>query len=103
MIECIYCRCGTLFAACVDGSQDEEWNKNKSIYRRAGCKVKIVESCDFRGLGSCSCDVTTPLVTGQANCEEILEAIAGYQNALDLSVQFSEQREGGDATSVAPK
>ena len=54
-VEAIYCgKCGTLFAACVDGYQDNEWNSNKQDYLRRGDKVELIENNSVT-LNSCKC------------------------------------------------
>lgn len=55
--EIIKCRCGVVFAACVEGHQDKEWDDSKREYLAAGCTREIVPSNSFR-LGSCDCEKT---------------------------------------------
>lgn len=46
--------CKTIFAACIDGEQDSEWNKQLADYEKKGCIVSYVETAtiDFR---PCKC------------------------------------------------
>jgi hypothetical protein len=57
--EIIRCKCGVVFAACVEGHQDKEWDKNKRQYLKAGCTREIVPFDSFR-FGSCDCKKTEP-------------------------------------------
>lgn len=52
--EIIRCHCGCIFAACVDGFQDDAWNKQKSKYLSAGCTAETIRSNEVR-LNSCDC------------------------------------------------
>lgn len=53
-IEVIKCHtCGTIFAACCDGYQDDDWRKERKKYLDSGCTVTFenredvqVSSCD---------------------------------------------------------
>lgn len=57
MIEVIKCSCGKVFAACVDGSQDDEWKENKKQYLKAKCTIEYKERQDFV-FESCKCPKT---------------------------------------------
>ena len=47
--EIIRCgKCNSIFAACVHGWQDQTWANNRRNYQKAGCKVEIVATSDFR-------------------------------------------------------
>lgn len=48
-----YSCCGIIFAACVDGLQDAEWDRNARKYRSQGHKVELIEG-DVR-FGKCEC------------------------------------------------
>lgn len=37
-IERITCNCGQVIAGCVQGQQDDGWNKDKERYIESGCK-----------------------------------------------------------------
>jgi hypothetical protein len=54
MLEVIKCKCEKIFAACVDGMQDREWNKNKAKYKKLGCSTYYVDNQDFK-FESCEC------------------------------------------------
>jgi len=55
LAEIIRCRCGCLFAACVDGLQDRKWNARKAKFLSSGCSVSLVEMKDVK-LDSCDCE-----------------------------------------------
>jgi hypothetical protein len=47
--EIIRCgQCKSIFAACLHGWQDQTWAENRKKYQKAGCKVEIVATSDFR-------------------------------------------------------
>lgn len=57
-VERITCTCGQVIAGCVQGSQDERWDKDKREYMEQGFKVDIIPVEDFK-FGKCQCDVKT--------------------------------------------
>jgi hypothetical protein len=61
-LEIIKCSCGVIFAACVEGYQDKDWDKNKREYLNAGCTCFTSAPNSFT-LGSCDCDKSKPKTT----------------------------------------
>lgn len=64
--EVIYCKCGKLFAACADGHQDKEWEKNRTQYLRDGCRFELVSDEIVRRDFAC-CGCKTEEVEVQSN------------------------------------
>lgn len=64
--EVIYCKCGKMFAACVDGYQDKEWIENRSQLLREGCRFEFVTHEQVRkNFSSCTCPVEVEPETRQ--------------------------------------
>ena len=43
IIEVITCKCGTQFAACSDGYQDDDWRKARTEYLKFGSSVDFIK------------------------------------------------------------
>ena len=63
--EIIRCHCSSMFAACIDGEQDKDWEKSKRTYLAAGCTVEKIPAKDV-AFKMCNCDKRTPK-TNQLN------------------------------------
>lgn len=71
--EIIRCSCGTVFAACADGMQDEEWRDNRKEYLEAGCTSEIVAHEKFQTgevqLKGCDCPKTLKQVADRSQLQ----------------------------------
>ena len=78
LVEAIYCgKCNALFAACVNGFQDNEWEENKRDYLRRGDKVEeipndgvTITSCDCRKVNETLCLFEEAIHCSDKNCNE---------------------------------
>lgn len=51
--------CGTIFAACWDGHQDEEWYKEVKEATKKGHTVELISSVRFK-FSECICNYVDP-------------------------------------------
>lgn len=49
----ISCPCGKVFAACVDGYQEEDWNLEVGKYMAKGC-TSVINDLNFK-FDNCEC------------------------------------------------
>jgi hypothetical protein len=54
-VEWISCLCGETIAACVDGTQDEEWIENRERYLHKGYTAEI-STDQTKKFGKCRCN-----------------------------------------------
>lgn len=57
MVQIVKCKCGSIFAACVEPNcyEDTDWTKNLSEYSKKGYVIEMVESNGFK-FSNCSCE-----------------------------------------------
>ena len=57
MIQCIKCKCGKIFAACLEPHcyTDSDWTKELAKYVKKGCTVEMKERGNWT-MESCDCD-----------------------------------------------
>jgi hypothetical protein len=57
-IQIIKCRCGKIFAACVESEcyTDKDWTKELRKYVNGGCTVEMIDSKEFIGFEKCDCN-----------------------------------------------
>lgn len=67
LIEEIKCKCGNVFAACVDGHQDNEWRKERREYVLGGCSVSFTDTPT--PLGHCDCPKTPKQIMERVQLE----------------------------------
>lgn len=61
MIQMITCKCGSIFAACLepDCYTDKDWIKNLAKYVKKGCTIKMISHNTGFQFEQCKCKIQT--------------------------------------------
>jgi hypothetical protein len=65
-MEVVRCKCGKVFAACIDGLQDAEWDKDVRKYRSQGYTSEVVPRGSYI-FEKCTCKDEKPEADNDPN------------------------------------